>query len=294
MGGLWCDYERNGRRRPGDRLAAQPADQHPGHLRHRRVRLPVPRRQPAGGQLAGGLHLQRPDRGAGRGQLHRQSARRHGGRSAVRRSSSARRSRHQARVQGAAGARRRRRIPIGCTRNWAGVMTEAATVVRHNDELDAGLRQGLRAGAAVRARARCPTPATGPIRTWSSPGRCRTCSRWPRRSSRGAGCATSAAAPTTSPSSPCRDIDGHRPGRAPPPGRGVVRPVRGEQPQVAQDDDRRARRRRRAAIELRRRRHVADPAAPAAVRRGRRRRDRRSLEAAPSSPRRRSGTGHDD
>ena len=35
-----------GRRRARRRLAPQPPDQHPGPVRHRRVRLPVPRRQP--------------------------------------------------------------------------------------------------------------------------------------------------------------------------------------------------------------------------------------------------------
>ena len=47
------------RRRPGRRLATQPAHQHPQPLRHRRVRLPVSRGQPAGRQLAVELHLQR-------------------------------------------------------------------------------------------------------------------------------------------------------------------------------------------------------------------------------------------
>ena len=46
-----------------------------------------------------------------------------------------------------------------------------------------------------------------------------------------------------------------RSGRAAPRGRGVVRPFRGEQPQVAEVDDRRLRRRRRAAVELRGGRH---------------------------------------
>ena len=54
------------------------------------------------------------------------------------------------------------------------------------------------------AAARCPTPATGPTRTRFSPGRWKTCSPWPRRSCKGAMPATNAAAPTTSPSSPCR------------------------------------------------------------------------------------------
>ena len=71
-----------------------------------------------------------------------------------------------------------------------------------------------------------------------------------------------------------------RPGRAPPPGRGLVRPFRGEHPQMAQIDDRHVGLERRAAADLRRRRHVADSAAAAAVWPGRGRVDRRSLETA--------------
>ena len=52
MGGLWVDYERNGRRRTRARVAPQPADQHPRPVRDRRVRLSLPRRQSPGGQLA--------------------------------------------------------------------------------------------------------------------------------------------------------------------------------------------------------------------------------------------------
>ena len=72
MGGLWVDYEANGRGRPEHRLAAEPADEHPGPVCHRRVRVPVPRRQPPRRQLAGGLHLQRPDGGPGHRQLREQ------------------------------------------------------------------------------------------------------------------------------------------------------------------------------------------------------------------------------
>ncbi len=82
------------------------------------------------------------------------------------------------------------------------VMTKAATVVRHND----ALRKAYDAVSELATRAerrRFPTPATGPIRTWCSPGRCWTCSRWPRRSSRAPCSATSAAVRTTSLSSPC-------------------------------------------------------------------------------------------
>ena len=52
MGGLWCDYERTAEGGLDCRLAAQSADEHSRAVRHRRVRLPVPRRQPAGRQFA--------------------------------------------------------------------------------------------------------------------------------------------------------------------------------------------------------------------------------------------------
>ena len=72
MGGLWVDYEANGRGRAEHRFAAQPADEHPRPVCHRRMRVPVPRRQPPGRELAGGLHLQRPDGGPGHRQLREQ------------------------------------------------------------------------------------------------------------------------------------------------------------------------------------------------------------------------------
>ena len=65
MGGLWVDYEAHRRRRLGDRLAAQSADQHSRPVRHRRMRLSISRRQSAGGQFAAELHFQRPDGRAG-------------------------------------------------------------------------------------------------------------------------------------------------------------------------------------------------------------------------------------
>ena len=57
MGGLWVDYEADAEARTSCPSPAQPHDQHPRPLRRRRVRLPVPRRQPAGRQLAALLHL---------------------------------------------------------------------------------------------------------------------------------------------------------------------------------------------------------------------------------------------
>ena len=72
----------DGRRRSGARLAAQSADEHSGSVRHRRMRLPVSRRESPRGQLAVELHLQRADRRAGnrdsaqiaQGRLGRRSA----------------------------------------------------------------------------------------------------------------------------------------------------------------------------------------------------------------------------
>ena len=60
MGGLWCDYERTAEGGLA-RLAAESADQCPGNFRYRRVRLPISRGEPAGGEFAGGLHFQRPE-----------------------------------------------------------------------------------------------------------------------------------------------------------------------------------------------------------------------------------------
>lgn len=71
MGGLWTDYQAKRFRRAGDWFAPQPADEPLRRVRHRRVRVSLPRRQPARGQFAGGLHLCRTDRRPGRGQLYR-------------------------------------------------------------------------------------------------------------------------------------------------------------------------------------------------------------------------------
>ena len=119
MGGLWCDYEPGG---DGGLKLGSPRNQQtnvPGAVRHRRVRLPVPRRQPPGGQLAGRLHLQRADRGAGRGRSFAQIA---GGMAAEQPASLFDRAayRHQADYRRCWPGRPADRIPIGSTPNWAG------------------------------------------------------------------------------------------------------------------------------------------------------------------------------
>ena len=55
MGGLWIDFKQ--------------ADEYPGHVCGGRVRISVSRREPAGGELAGVVHLRRPDRRAERGEV---------------------------------------------------------------------------------------------------------------------------------------------------------------------------------------------------------------------------------
>ena len=136
MGGLWVDYERTRRRRPAARLAAQSADEHPRPVRHRRVRLPVPRRQPPGRQLAAVLHLQRPDRGAG----HREA-----GSKSLKDSASD--DKYDQLLARPARASSSSSTTNCCKRTGGGenpyllhqelgdVMTKAATVVRHNDQL---------------------------------------------------------------------------------------------------------------------------------------------------------------
>ena len=153
-------------------------------------------------------------------------------------------------------------------------MTKAATVVRHNDAARRGLRQGLRTGRAGQDAARSPTPATGRTRTSSSPRRCATCSRWPRRSCKGRSQRDECRGAHFKPEFAMPGLEATDPAERRREAEAVVRPLRGEHAQVAEDDDRHAVARRRTAVELRGRRHLADPAAAAAVRPGRRRRDR--------------------
>ena len=202
MGGLWCDYEANADGRAGRRLAAESADEHPGRLRHRRVRLPVPRGQPAGGQFAGGVPVQRADGGAGHRAAAGQLARRRGGRAAAslfERAVYKHEARYQAMLARPAGGPKRLQRPrrIG-RRDDQG---------RHGDppqrRTRSGLRHGLRIGGGGPAMLAGRHRRAGRTRKWCSPGRWRTCSRWPRRSCEGRLRATNAAGRTTSPSSPC-------------------------------------------------------------------------------------------
>ena len=280
------------RGRPARRLAAQPADQHARALRHRRVRLSVPRRQPPGGQFAGGLHLQRPDRGPGRDRLHRQP------RPAARRPISPpslfdrAAAKHQADYKALLARPGRRPESLPHPRR-AGPGDDQD---RHGRPPQRRTRRRLREGLRdwkQRAHA-CSLADTG---EWAnqnvvfaagaaghvSAGQDDRQGGLARDECRGAHYKPEFAMP---------DIDGHRAGRAPPAGRGVVPAVRGEQPQVAEDDRRHACARRRAAVELRGRRHVADPPAAAALRRGGRRSDRRSLERTSSSRECRSAGKH--
>ena len=182
MGGLWCDYERSA---AGGLAVGSPRNQQtniPGPVRHRRVRISVSRRQPAGRQFAGGLHLQRLDRRARRDPLRRQPAR-------ARRRSSRRRCCDQAAMPPPGPPTRRcspgrqrpqslsrpRRVGPADDRGGHGGPPQQGPC--------RGLRRRSRTSSSRPAAARWPTPATGSTRTWSSPGRWRTCSRWPRRSS---------------------------------------------------------------------------------------------------------------
>ncbi len=161
------------------------------------------------------------------------------------------------------------------------IMTKSATVVRHNDEMKADLRQGLRAAAAGRplvdlGHQHLGQP-DGAVREGlgghvpggqGDPARGHRPRRIARRRLQARVRADGA--------------HGHRAGPAAPRGRGLVRSLRGQQPQVAEVDDRRLRARRRADAELRRGQHQPDSAPAPAVRPRRRRRDRAGLEAAAS------------
>ncbi len=77
-------------------------------------------------------------------------------------------------------------------------------MVRHNADLQAAYGQGLRTGGARPGTVRlADTGELGQSERGLHPRACKTCFRWPRRSSKGPWRATSAGARTTSPSSPC-------------------------------------------------------------------------------------------
>ena len=256
MGGLWVDYERIGRRRPAARLAAESADEHPGPVRHRRMRLSVSRREPARGEFAAELHLQRPDRRAG----HRDAAQ-------------------------IAQGRRGRRLPAALVRAGAQASIKQQSTMRcstapggerESVSHSPGTRRGDDQGRHRRAlqRRRWTRPSAKSANSKTGPKQCSLSDtgNWTnqnvvftkalrdmfplaktilkgalqRDECRGAHFKPDFAMPGLEATDPA---ERRRRGRA------VVRPVRSEHPQVAENDDRHVRRRRRAAADLRRRRH---------------------------------------
>ncbi len=83
------------------------------------------------------------------------------------------------------------------------MMTKAATVVRHNDELARGVRQGLRAGRAGQALLAVGHRQLDEPKRGLHQGAARHVPAGQGDPARGARSATNAAAPTSSPSSPC-------------------------------------------------------------------------------------------
>ncbi len=151
MGGLWVDYERIGRWRPATRLASQPADQYPGPVRHRRVRLSVSRRKSARGQFAAELHLQRPDRRAEH-RIATEIAKRRRRPNCLQRSSNGRQASSKQNMMRDANSSAGRgstssrggENPYRIHQELGVVMTRAATVVRYNNDAARSLRLGSR------------------------------------------------------------------------------------------------------------------------------------------------------
>ena len=263
------------RRRLETRLAAQSADEHSRPVRHRRVRLSVSRRESPGRELALELHLQRPDRRAGRRNAARVAQRRQRRRSAglaVRTGSQA--AARNARYALLQPARRRREsvpAPPG-----AGQRDDQG---RHRRAANNQLAEAYGKVCELEERAKqCSLSDTG---NWTNQNvvftkalrdmfplakaiseRRSAARRMPRRPLQaGVRHARLRCRPT-------------RPS-APPGGEAVVRSLRGEHAQLAQNHDRQALARRRAAAQLRGRRYLAHPAAAPAVRPGRRRHHRK-------------------
>ena len=151
MGGLWVDYERSADGGLVRRLAPQPADQHPRPVRHRRVRLPVSRRQPPGRQFAAVCIFSGLFVAPGIENLLKLAA-------------GPRRPTSSSIGCSSRPAPPSRRSTTSCWRRAGGgenpylihqelgdVMTKAATVVRHNDQLRDAYRKSRRAGRAGRA-----------------------------------------------------------------------------------------------------------------------------------------------
>ena len=291
MGGLWVDYERSGRRRPGGRLAARTRSRtfpdlyaigECDYQYHGANRL--------GANSLLSLHLQRPDRRARASK--RCSRARSKPRPSCRRRCSSRpassiRSRHDALLKRTGGGEN----PYLIHQELGDVMTKAATVVRRNDQLDAAPRQGARTG-----RAGQEVLALGHGQLDESERRLHQGAA--RHVPAGHGDPEGGAAARRMPRGPLQAgvrlprAQRDRAGRAPPRGRssGATASRRTtpsgssrRSPQWTGDD---------VGDDLRRRRHVAHSAAAAAVRPGRRGRDREGLERtqAAQESRRRTAT----
>ena len=114
-------------------------------------------------------------------------------------------------------------------------MTKAATVVRHND--DACARPTPRSASWQQRAERCSLSDTG---NWTNQNvvftkALETCSRWPRRSCKGRLQRDECRGAHFKPEFAMPGIDATDPAEHRRAGGSLVRPVRGEQPQVAED-----------------------------------------------------------
>ena len=234
MGGLWVDYEANSAGGLVHRLGPQPANQHSRPVRHRRVRLPVSRRQSAGGQLAAELHFQRTDR---RTQHSNRDQGRKSAAAAGRALRNAPGKHHQAihdRLLRRPGGGEN---PYLLHQELGQVMTKVATVVRHNEQLADAYRQvselADRAGALLALRHRPLDQSKRGVHQVLQ-----------RHVPAGQGDSQRGAGPRRMPRRPLQARLRHagrracRSGRTAALGRGLVRPVRGEHPPLAQIDHR--------------------------------------------------------
>ena len=244
MGGLWVNFLPNVRRRPAS-VAAESADQHPRPLRHRRMRIPVPRRQPPGGHslvscIFSGLlsapgiinrsQLQRPEGDATR--FRPSSTRRWQAQGALRcdarppagRGESlklhAELGREMTRRHGRPPQRRLASRPTprsaNCRSRPPAARLPTPALVHEAALFARALHDMFPMAKAILKGARPGRLPRGPLQAGVRP------QRYPRR----------------------------RPGRAPPRGRGVGRSLRGQQPQVAQVDAGQVRGQGRADAEL--------------------------------------------
>ena len=165
-------------------------------------------------------------------------------------------------------------------------MTRAATVVRHNDQLEEAIDTVVEAGRARRQAAPSPTPAQWTNQNVVYTKALRDMFPIAKAILKGALARDECRGAHYKPDFDMPGIDAERPRRTPPPGRSVVRQLRRKEPQVAQDHHRHA-----STPPANRTLTYEDvdtiliPPAPAALRPGRRRSDRRSLEIAAESTR---------